>query len=115
MKIDDYTFADLTKGQFDALARNRPIRAERLLDEFERFVERDTDASDRIFPLTNGNPKEVFMVPPSWILRHLPDAAVIASVDHTNKTISALQIFEDSDGDGTPSHWAVVQQIAKRA
>jgi hypothetical protein len=96
------------------LARADPYRAERLVGALEAFVQRDTQDSFPVLPEAGGE-VEIFMEPPRYVLKHMPDAAALVRVDHRSRTIELIHIVEDYGGAGEVGQWNEAQRLASAA
>jgi hypothetical protein len=116
MKLNDYKVVDPGAAgtsqagqQLGKLANDNPFRAARLVDCLERFVATDTDVADRI--IVEGQ-IEIYVVPPRFVLVHVPDAAALIRVNHARKQVDVVQIIEEYDGtqwdvEMIARHWCI--------
>lgn len=116
MLIDAYRVVQPDAGPVSAvlrhMARADPFRAERLVGALEAFVQRDTRASFRVLPEAGGD-IEIFMEPPRYVLRHMPDAVALLRVDHRKRTIELVHVIEDYGGAGEAAQWSEAQRVAR--
>jgi hypothetical protein len=96
------------------MANADPFRAERLVGALEAFVQRDTQASFRVMPEAGGE-VEIFLEPPRYVLKHMPDAAALVRVHHGRRTIELIHVFEDYGGAGEEAQWNEAQRLASAA
>jgi hypothetical protein len=101
-------------GVLRRMAIADPFRTERPVGALEEFVQRDTQASFRVMPEAGGE-AEIFMEPPRYVLKHMPDAAALVRVDHGRRTIELIHVFEDYGGAGEAAQWNEAQRWARAA
>ncbi len=105
MSYKDYDTVDdpgSPAGQeFVRLAKTQPRKASRLLTAVDDFVDSD-GASGEKMATGSGNAlqEEVYLVPHSYLLASLPDAAVLVRIDHTTQKIEFVEIYEMCGGPG---------------
>jgi len=77
MRINDYEFIDPqgteAGDQLKRLGRAHPFAAERLVRALEEFARTNTDLSNKV---VEGADIEIYLVPPRYVLVHIPDAAL---------------------------------------
>lgn len=115
MNISDYEFVNPAgPGGATALrtmASAHPFRAERLIAAIESFVAQDTDTADRLARSADGQ-REVYLVPPGFVLATVPDAAVLVLVDHAARCFSLALLVEEYGGYATAGQRAVLKTAA---
>jgi hypothetical protein len=115
MLINDYSLIDPFDAdagrQFRRFAHAHAVAANRLLDALEGFVVTDTAVSCRIF---SGGALEFFLVPPRYVLAHVPDAAAMIRVNHDSKEIGIVAIIEEYGGVNEQAQWQNVVAVARR-
>lgn len=105
MRVNDYRLIDpRTTGvgeEFRAFARVHPFAAERLWRCLEDFVQADTEHSCKILE-RNG---EFYLVPPRFVLAHVPDAAAVIRVIHRTRQLEIVEIISEYGGYDEPAQW----------
>lgn len=108
--VDDPTTPAGT--QLTNMVRKTRRKASRLLTAVEDFA-RD-GLSGTLLRRDAAGVREAFLVPPEFVLRHFPDAAVVLRVDHTAKQIEFVEFFDSCDGQ-VGAQWTAVLAAAQRA
>ncbi len=87
--------------QFGGLANAQPNKASRLLTEVVDCVDSDGASGERM-ATGSGNPikEEVYLVPHSYLLASIPDAAALIRIDHTTQKIEFVEIYDMCGGPG---------------
>jgi hypothetical protein len=96
--------------QFEKLGRARPWATDRLVQALEDFARTDTELSCRIA----GKRTEIYLVPPRYVLAHVPDAAALVRVDHAQRQIDVVLVLEDYGGYDEPGQWTDVVRRAQK-
>lgn len=117
MSFREYEVVDDPAGragrQLDKLARTAPWSASRLLTAVEDFIRDGLLGGDRLAGAAGGA-VEVYLVPPRFVLAHLPDAAALIRVDHAGKRIEFVRIIASCGGPGE-TQWAEIEAMAEAA
>ena len=118
MRIHEYQVIDRTDTeaaeQLKELANSHPHRAARLMDVLEEFVQMDTNSSYRVNSDARGT-VEIYIVPPRYVLRHLPDAAALVRVSHTRREIELVEVMEEYGGFDEDDQWKEIIILAEKA
>jgi hypothetical protein len=97
MSFNDYEVIDdpgTPAGRhLHGMAQGYPVRASRLLTTIEDFID-DPVTGERMAPNIAGATVEIYLVPPRYTLASLPDAAALVCVDHTNKRIEFVELYD---------------------
>jgi hypothetical protein len=116
MRIDDYELInprDTEAGdRLTSFAHVHPLAAERLVRALEEFVHADTDLS---YKIVEDADIETYLVPPRYVLVHVPDAAALIRVNHASEQIDIVEIFEEYGGYDEPAQWQQVKDLALAA
>jgi len=117
MRVTDYQIKDAGRSvwtQMKAFSEQHPFRAARLTTALEEFVLNDTEFAFCVLPEKKQGSVEVYMIPPRYVVMHIPDAAALVRVDHTNRTIELVEMFEDYGGFGEEKQWQDLSAAAQR-
>lgn len=113
MRINDYEFMNpfgtAAGDQLKGLGRRNPLAAERLIRAMEDFASTNTDLACKV--IDRGD-VEIFLVPPRYVLAHVPDAAVLIRVDHAGAQIDVIEIFAEYGGYDEPVQWEHIKELA---
>jgi hypothetical protein len=116
MRINDYEFMnpqDTAAGdQLTRLGRAHPLAAERAVRALEKFAGTDTGLACKVI---EAGDVEVYLVPPRWVLVHIPDSAALIRVNHASKQIDIVEILEDYGGIDEPAQWEQAKELALAA
>lgn len=96
------------------MARKSTWRASRLFSALEDFVVTKTRFSCRAAPDAESA-VEVYLVPPRYVLAHLPDAAALVKVGHGMQKIELVHVFQEYGGAGEKAQWRAAQSLALSA
>jgi hypothetical protein len=88
------------------------MTASRLVTAMEDFVLSDGAAGTSMAVSANGS-REVFLVPPRYVINHIPDAAGLLRVDHAKQRIEPIAIYDQCGG--PTCNWSDIQQAAQAA
>lgn len=105
MSYKDYELVDdpgsSAGRQFEGLANAQPSKASRLLTAVDDCVDFDGASGERM-AAGSGNPtnEEVYLVPHSYVLASIPDAAALIHIDHTTQRIEFVEIYDTCGGPG---------------
>lgn len=115
MKINDYEVED-PKGspagrQLEDLTHAHPFRTERLVQSLEDFVRNDTTNACHVAGSASAA-TEVFLVPPRFVLAHVPDAAALVRVSHERAEIEIVEIIIEYGGYNEQAQWERVKKLA---
>jgi hypothetical protein len=114
MNIKQYTFTDPADtevgNQLEALANNHPFVAARLISCLEEFVLTDTDLANRV---VENEQVEIYLVPPRYVLMHVPDAAALVRVDHARKGVDVVRIIAEYGGPQERVQWDEIETFAR--
>jgi hypothetical protein len=105
MSYKDYELVDDPASpaglQFQGLANAQPSKASRLLTAVVDCVDSDGASGERM-ATGSGNPtgEEVYLVPHSYLLASMPDAATLLHIDHTTQRIEFVEIYDTCGGPG---------------
>jgi len=115
MRIDDYDpmnpLDSAVGDRIRTLARDRPLAAERLLRALEEFVGRDTGIASKVLEHEDN---EIYLVPPRFVLAHVPDIAAPVRVNHASRLIDIVEIIEEYGGYDEPDQWKELEELALR-
>lgn len=113
MRINDYSLIDPQGSdagtRLEALARAHPLRATRLVQCLEDFVRADTDLACR---LVEGG-IEIYLVPPRYVLAHVPDSAALVRVDHQHRQIDIVAVVDEYGGYQEQDQWEDLMRLAE--
>lgn len=114
MRIDDYRFInsrDTVAGgeKFRALARAGAFAAERLRLALEEFARTDTELAWKV---VEAGEIEIYLVPPRYVLRGVPDAAALILVNHAVREIEIVDIRNSYGGYDEETQWQEIKEIA---
>jgi hypothetical protein len=118
MSFKDYELVDDPASsagrQFESLANAQPRKASRLVTALDDCVDSD-GASGELMAIGSGNPinEEVYLVPHSYLLASMPDAATLLHIDHTTQRIEFVEIYDTCGGPGYS--WYKIAMRAKAA
>jgi hypothetical protein len=114
MNIKEYSFIDPGASevgkQLETLANNHPFVAARLITCLEEFVVTDTDLANRVVVIEQV---EIYLVPPRYVLLHVPDAAALVRVDHAQRKVNIVRIIEEYGGFQEQAQWQEAVMLAR--
>ena len=117
MSLKEYEFIDDADGPagqaLQRLANGSPWKASRLVTALEDFLRDELAGADRLAPAAAGGAAEVFLVPPRFVLAHLPDAAALVRVDHATRRVAVVEVIDICGGPGM--QWAAIEVAAAHA
>jgi hypothetical protein len=93
------------------MAHDEPIRTGRLISALEEFLRADSHTNYRVLQDLDKR-IDFCIVPPRYVLRGVPDAAVLVRIDHGATKIDIIQVIGEYGGFGESGQW---QQIIKTA
>lgn len=118
MNISDYEFVDPAGSPLGLkekkLDRERPDLMNRLIGALEEFARGDTVSADRLARSADGL-IEVYMVPPRFVLAHLPDGAVLVRVDHRYRKLELVTIVDEYGGFDEAAQSRQIEEMARHA
>lgn len=116
MMINDYELInpqDTEAGdQLKRLGHAHPLAAERMVRALEAFAGADTGLAGKV--IERGD-VEIYLVPPRYVLVHVPDAAALIRVNHATRQIDIVEIFEEYGGYDEPAQWQNIRDAALAA
>lgn len=99
--------------QLEQMSNVSPVKASRLITAIEDFIEDDGASGEQMAVGSGRPPEEIYLVPPSYVLNHLPDAAGLLHVDHAARCIDFIEFFATCGGPGYA--WNAVKARATAA
>jgi hypothetical protein len=99
--------------QLEHMSNVYPARASRLVIAIEDFIEDDGASGEQMAAGSSQPSEEVYLVPPTYVLNHLPDAAGLIYVDHAARRIEFIEFFDTCGGPGYP--WGTIKTKASAA
>jgi len=86
--------------QLGQIANIYQMKASKMLTAVDDFIDDDGASGERMAVGSGHPPEEVYLVPPGYVLAHIPDAAILIRVDHAAKRIEFVEIYDQCGGPG---------------